>query len=215
MQINKLRRKLRVAAAATAVGTMVVVTGVNVFAGLNATVVASQSDTAGTLKLTSADKGAGFSTGISNLAPGDIVNRYVTLTNGGSLSAQSLGLAIATTGTATLITDGTGAATNKALTVKVTSCSGDWDNTAGTCSGTPTVEIAETTLSAFSTEKLFGTTSTLAANGTAKLQIQVKLPDQNETTVGGVLPTTTVQNGTANLTFTFSEAQRSATTTNS
>lgn len=190
--------------------------GVSVFAGLNATVSASQEDTTGTLILSSANNGAGFLQSISNLAPGDVVNRYITLTNSGTLPSQSMGLSIASTGTATLITDGVAPATNKALTVTVLSCTGGtWNTSTGVCSGTTNTEIAETTLSAFTAQKVFAVSPTLAAGGTSKLQIRTKLPDQNETTVNGVFPSVTIQNGTANLSYLFNEAQLPASTTNS
>jgi hypothetical protein len=45
--------------------------------------------------------------------------------------------------------------------------------------------------------------------------MKVELPDQNETTVNGVLPANTVQGGSVNVTYTFDLAQRLATSTNS
>ena len=209
-------RRLRVVAASVIAGSVLIVTGTSIFAGLNAKVSASQSaDGAGTLILLSANNGTGVdSQNIQNLAPGDVVNRYVTLTNSGTLAAQGLGLAITATGTSTLITDGTGGNTNKALTVTVNSCSGSWNTTTGVCTGTSATEIAETSLSGFSAQKNF-TNSTLLASGSIKLQIQVKLPDQNETTTNGTAPAVTVQGGSVALAYVFSEAQRTATTTNS
>lgn len=216
MRLLMAGRHLRVVAASVIAGSVILVTGTSIFAGLNATVSASQTeDKAGTLVLLSAKDGTGVDgQNIQNLAPGDVVNRYVTLTNSGTLNAQGLGLAITATGTPTLITDGTGSNTNKALTVTVNSCSGSWNTSTGVCTGTSANEIAETSLSAFTAQKNF-TNSNLAASGSIKLQIQVKLPDQNETTTNGNLPSTTVQNGSVALSYLFSEAQRTATTTNS
>ena len=45
--------------------------------------------------------------------------------------------------------------------------------------------------------------------------MKIELPDQNETTTNGTLPTNTVQGGAVNVTYTFDLAQRTATTTNS
>lgn len=209
-------RHIRVLATSIFAGSVMLMAGVSVFAGLNATVSASQENTTGTLILSSANNGAGFSQAISNLAPGDIVNRYVTLTNSGTLPSQSMGLLITSTGTPTLISDGVAPATNKALTVAVFSCTGGtWNISTGVCSGTTNTEIAETTLSAFTAQKVFAVSPTLAAGGTSKLQIRTKLPDQNETTVNGVLPSVTIQNGTANLSYLFNESQLPASTTNS
>jgi hypothetical protein len=47
------------------------------------------------------------------------------------------------------------------------------------------------------------------------LQMQIALPDQDETTVNGARPAFTVQGGSVNVTYTFDLAQRVATTVNS
>lgn len=209
-------RFLKVTAVMATIGGAVLILGNSVFAGLNATVSAANGSTSGTLVLSSANNGAGFTQSVSNLAPGDVVNRYITLTNGGSLDAQSIGLAVTATGTPTLITDGISPATNKALTLAVFSCTGGtWNATTGNCSGTVNTEVAATPLSAFSSKKTFAVTPSLLASGTQNLQLQITLPDQNETTVNGVAPTNTVQGGSVSLSYLFSEAQRTATTTNS
>lgn len=216
MKASNLSQHIRVVATSVIAGSVILVAGTSVFAGLNATVSASQEDSTGTLVLSTANNGAGFSQSISNMAPGDVVNRYITLTNSGTLGSQSLGLSIASTGTQTLISDGVAPATNKALTVTVLSCTGGiWNTSSGVCSGTTNTEIAETPLSAFTSQKVFSVSPTLAAGGTSKLQIRTKLPDQNETTVNGVLPTVTIQGGAANLSYLFNEAQLPGATTNS
>ncbi|MCY7297635.1 MAG: CalY family protein, partial [Ilumatobacteraceae bacterium] len=198
--------------------SLLAIASTGVLAGLNATTSSvPQTVAAGTLRLTmSATTGsAGFGSSISNLAPGDVVNRYVTLTNSGTLGSQGLTLTIASSGTPSLITDGTGLATNKALTVTVQSCSVAWTQATGLCGGVAGIpEIAATTLSSFATAKALATTS-LVPNGGLNLRIQTALPDQLETTVDGNLPATTVQGGSANLTYTFFETQRTAASTNS
>jgi hypothetical protein len=55
----------------------------------------------------------------------------------------------------------------------------------------------------------------IQSGNVAHLQITTQLPDQNETTVNGNLPATTIQGQSATLTYTFGETQRTATTTNS
>jgi hypothetical protein len=45
--------------------------------------------------------------------------------------------------------------------------------------------------------------------------MKIELPNQNETTVNGVFPANTVQNGSVNVTYTFDLAQRATSTTNS
>lgn len=215
-KIKLSSRSLRIAAGTVIAGSLLVITGTNILAGLNATATATQNNSAGTLSLTTANNGVGFSQAITNLAPGDTVNRYVTLTNGGSLDAQQLGLSIAATGTSTLITDGVSPSTTKALTITVNSCTGGtWNPTTGVCSGTTNTEVATTTLSAMNSTKVFAISSNIASLATANLQIQVKLPDQNETTANGVAPANTIQNGAVTLNYLFSEAQRNPLTANS
>jgi hypothetical protein len=207
-----------------------------VFASLNATATNTTPEAVkdGTLSLTLAQTGTSLglttqTTGtvaagsLLNLAPGDTVNRYVTLTNGvskdaalatgvtGGIDAKNLTLAIAATGTPTMITDGSAPATNKALQVTVNSCTVPWS--AGVCSA-PTVEIASTMLGTFSAAKPLATASWLA--GDVKfLQVSITLPDQAETTVNGQTPTPTVQGGIVNLSYTFTEVQRDKIVTNS
>lgn len=216
LRANRARKFLKAGALATVVGGSLLIFGNGVFAGLNATVSAANSASSGTLVLSTGNNGAGFSQSVTNLAPGDVVNRYVTLTNGGTLDAQSLGLSVTATGTPSLITDGVAPATNKALTLAVFSCSGGtWNATTGICSGTVNTEVSATSLSAFASKKIFSVSPNQLANGSANLQLQLTLPDQNETTVNGAAPSNTVQGGSVSLSYLFSEAQRTSATTNS
>lgn len=209
------KRSLRLVLMGIIGASIMAVAGAGTFASLNATATASNTASAGTLSLTTANRGVGFSQSVSNLAPGDVVNRYVNLTNGGSLDAKSLSLKITSTGTASLITNGVSPATNKAITVAVNSCTGTWNATTGVCSGSVQSEIAATPLSTFATAQDFAANPTLASLAGLNLQIKVTLPDQDETTTDGTAPANTVQNGSVNLSYLFYEAQRTATTTNS
>lgn len=205
-----LSSNFRLAAAGLIGASALAMSAGGVFASLNATVsnTTPQNVAAGTLGLSLSN--ATFSANITNLAPGDQVIRYVDLKSDGTLDAQKLTLKIASEGTASLITNGTGSATNKAVTVTVTSCSQAW--TDGTCSGTPSIEIAATPLSTFATAQAFLKNPDMKAGSTAHLQITVTLPDQNETTTNSERPAWTVQGGSVNLTYTFDEGQRTATT---
>ena len=202
--------------AASMIGISAVAIGMNgVFASLNATAsnVTPQSLGSGTLSLSlgAANGSAGFGDQISNLPPGDVVNRYVDITNDGTLDSIDLDLGIAATGTSSLISDG---ATSRALTVSVNSCSVPWDVNTGTCSADSSTEIAAAPLSTFATAQDFAATTGLTSGQTSYLQVSLALPDQNETTVNGVAPEGTVQGGTVDLTYTFGEIQRNATATN-
>jgi len=203
--------------AAFAVGAAgLAITGGGVYAALNATAsnTTAQNATSGVLSLTMAPNGAGFSQGVSNLAPGDVVNRYVTLTQGADLDAKDLALKVTDATPTLLTTDAT-----KGLRVTVRQCvGGDWTVTgagAGTCAGTSTSVLATNVpLSSLATTPA-ALASSVAAGSTVKLQLALSLPDQTETTVNGVRPTDSIQGLSSALTWTFSETQRTATTTGS
>lgn len=211
------RAAWRPLAVAVTGGALLLTAGFGVWASLSATAfnTSPQSISSGTLSLTLADNGAGFSSSITNMAPGDVVNRYVDLTNGGNLAAQALTMSVAATGDTQLITDGTSPAT-KALTVAVTSCSTSWTASTGVCSsgGTTTSLLGATTLSGLSSAQSL-ISGSIAVGAVEHLQIAVTLPNQTETTTNGTPISGTIQGRTANLTYTFNEGQRTATTTNS
>lgn len=212
----KKKRSWRPFAGAVIVISIAAIAGQSVIASLNATAfnTTAQNINAGTMKLDLANSGNGFGTTIANLVPGDVVNRYVTLTNSGSINGIGLSLKTAQTGTASLISDGTGGVTTKALKLTVTSCSVAWDTSAGTCGGTTSTEVNSTVIGSL-TSPVTLTNSALASSGVRYLQMKMELPDQNETTINGAYPANTVQGGSVNITYTFDLAQRLATTTNS
>jgi len=203
--------------AAFAVGAAgLAITGGGVYAALNATAsnTTAQNATSGVLSLTISNQ-ASFSQGIANLAPGDVVNRYVTLTQGAGLDGKDMTLAVSDATPTLLTTDA-----DRGLRVTVTQCiGGDW--TAGACTGADASAAPLATgvslKSLASTPKML--VSSVAAGATVKLQLALTLPDQDETTVNGV---PTAPNGAASiqglssaLTWTFSETQRTAATTGS
>jgi hypothetical protein len=209
---SKKRRAWRPVAMATAGGAVLVMMGAGVWASLTATVanVDPQNVSTGTLSLTMADNGVGFSASITNLAPGDVVNRYVNVTNGGTLAGQALTLAVTGTGSTLLTTNAT-----RGLTVSVTECSSNWTVATGACTGgTTSALVSDKPVSTFGAATSL-VSGSLSAGDVRKLQISVKLPNQDETTVNGVLPAGTIQNLSTQLTFTFAETQRAAATSNS
>lgn len=193
-----------------------ITTGVGVFATLSASVnnVTPQAVDSGTLVLSVDNNGAGFSQEIANLAPGDLVNRFVTLTNSGSLEGKNLTFETAATGSATLVADGVSPATTKALKVSVTRCSVAWTSATGTCSGTTSTLLSPTTLGAVATAQTL-ISGSLAVDEEVHLRISTELPGQSEVTVNGVPPLVTIQGASVNVTYTFVESQRTAETTNS
>jgi hypothetical protein len=215
---TKVKKKSpwRALAGAAIVVSVATIAGQSVIASLNATAfnTVAQQISAGTMKLDLANSGNGFGQNITNVVPGDVINRYVTLTNSGSINGIGLSLKTAQTGTASLISDGTGGVTTQALRLTVTGCSVAWDTVNGTCSGTTSTELAATPIGSLTSATTLAS-STMNSGAIKYLQMSISLPDQNETTLNGALPANTVQGGSVNVTYTFDLAQRTATTTNS
>ena len=181
----------------------------SVFASLTAVATASTSVTTGTLSLTdTATAGSGgLVTAISAMAPGDVVNRYVDLKNGGTLAADTTTVVITGSGNA-LTTDAT-----NGLQVLMQACSVAWTTGTGVCGGTTTTVLAQQSANALLTAKTL-TLPSYAANATTNLKISISLPSGSEVTTNGVLPGGTIQGLSATLAWTFTEQQRTATTTN-
>lgn len=209
------------AAAAFGIGALAI-TGAGVYAGLiaDATNTTPESVSTGTLKLTMAAEtgAASLTTTVSNLAPGDIDNRYIVLSNSGTLTGKNLGVSVA---------DGTGSvlssSATKGLSISVTRCSGPYIPATGFCSaatGTPAVAgvesayLAKTSLSALGSRTAFAGPINPAAAAAYNLKVSVHA-DGTETVVNGALPGGTMQGLTATLTYTFAEDQRDGVTTNS
>lgn len=218
--MNEVREKRKspwrlVAGAVMALSAAAII-GQGVLASLNATAfnTVAEDVNSGTLKLSLSNNGVGFSQSINNLAPGDIVNRYVTLKNDGTLDGINLSLKTTQTGSPTLISDAVGGGTNQALRLTVSSCSVAWIPGTGLCNGTETQEIAPSTLNTLSNASNFASGS-MTSGAFKYLKMSLQLPNQNETTVNGTLPANTVQGESVAITYTFDFAQRLATTTNS
>ena len=217
----KSKKSWRPFAGAAIIISVAAIAGQSVLASLNATAfnTTAQKVTSGTmsLKFDNTTSRTTFTSDIANLVPGDVVYRYVTLTNDGSISGQNLKLSLATApgNTPTLIND---LGTAKALRLTVKSCLAPWTVTSGnsTCSSGEANEVSENVIgSLVTTPELVGS-GNLAAGDIKYLQLKLELPNQDETTVNGIPNVTnTIQGGTVNLTYTFDLAQRTAVTTNS
>jgi spore coat-associated protein N len=212
--IGSIGLKVVIVSAATIGGAALVSS--SVFASLTATATnPAQSVQTGTLKLTQVSStspaSGGITTTISGMAPGDTVNRYIELTNGGTLDAASMTLGLADSASTALTTNGTAG-----LQVVVNACTLAW-SAAGVCTGTTTAMMSTKTALLMT-----GTPQTLAlpagattAASITHLQISLSLPAGSEVTINGVLPTGTVQGLTSSLVWTFTETERTTTTTNS
>jgi hypothetical protein len=187
----------------------------SVFAALtaSATNTTGGSVTSGTLKLTQAASGVsgitgGFETAIAGLAPTDTVNRYVILSNPGTLNSSAMTLGAS--GSGLLVTDAT-----NGLQVLVKQCSTPYPNT-GTCGGTETTILASSSVASLSTPATLTLQSgALNSGATTYLKIAISLPASSEVTTNGVLPGGTIQGLTSTITWTFTQTQRAGTTSDS
>ena len=213
MDMKKGRHRWRSFAGIAIVLSLGAMMGQGVLSSLNATVsnVNPQNNNAGTMKLNLANSGSGFGSAINNLAPGDVVNRYVTLTNSGTLDGIGLSLKTAQSGTQSLITDGS---STKALRLTISECDVPWNTSIGECTGVTTTQIASRTIGSLTTAAPFSD-GLMPSADVRYLQVKIELPNQDETTINGNGPSNTVQNGSVNITYTFDLAQRLAQTTNS
>lgn len=205
--------KTRLALAGGVAVTGLALTAAGVYASLQAQATNAgtpQSVTSGVLSLTMAPGAGsvGFNQPISGLAPGDTVNRYVDLTNGGSIPAAGLTLGAADTAGSVLSTDAT-----NGLQVSVTACSVAWTVAAGTCGGTTTPLLSSTSLNALTSSPASLLSGAVPA--LQHLQVSLSLPSSNEVTVNGTVPVGSVQGATASLVWRFTEAQATGGTTNS
>jgi hypothetical protein len=183
----------------------------SVFASLTAVATASTTVTTGTLKLTDTATGVtgGLVTTISAMAPGDTVNRYVDLVNGGTLNSDTTTVIITGSGN-TLTSDAT-----NGLQVFIQSCPGGWTVGTGVCGGGGvTTVLATTSANALLTSKTL-TLPSFAAGATTNLKIAISLPSGTEVTTNGVLPGGTIQGLSTTLGWTFTEQQRVSTSSNS
>lgn len=209
---GSLGAKLAIVAVATVGGTALV--GSSVFASLSATAfnTGAHSVSTGTLKLTQAASGVagltnGFTTPVTLMAPGDVLNRFIDVTNGGTLAGQSMTLKVADSNATVLTTDGT-----NGLQVVVKECTLAYTTGTGLCAGTETNALLTTPATTLLSNQTI-TFASLAAGALTHLKFTITLPAGSENTANGTLPGGTVQGLTSLLTWTFTEAQRTASNT--
>ena len=194
--------KVTIVVAAAVGGTGMVAS--NVFAALTATATNTSGGqvTTGTLKLTMAPSGVsgitnGFTTTIDKLGPGDTANRYIDLTNAGTLDGMTPTLQLVTSDTNTLVESATAG-----LQIAISGCSIAWTS-AGVCNGTTTAVLTSTPAKTLKTAATSITLGSVLAQTTNYLKISTSLPASNENVLNGVLPVGTIQGLTATLTWTF------------
>ena len=189
----------------------------NVFAALTATATNTSggSVTTGTLKLTLAPSSVsgltgGFTSAITAMGPGDTFNRYIDLSNSGTLDGATPTLQISSSDTSTLTES-----TTAGLQVLIQACTVAWTNAGiGTCSGTQTTVLASTPVKTLKTSAQTITLPSVLTGATNFLKISTSLPAGNENVINGNLPVGTVQGLTASLTWAFVIQERAAITNN-
>jgi hypothetical protein len=201
--------------AAAAIGGSSLVSS-SVFASLTATAfnTTPQSVVSGTLSLTETNVATvgitgGLTTSILALAPGDSVNRYIDLTNNGTMDETNTTIQMTGVPTNNLDSD-----TVKGLQMGISECSTGWLAN-GTCSGTNTVALSNTPVATAKATAQAMTLQSVLSGRVAHLKLTLSLPTGSEVTINGVLPASTVQGLSIGLTWTFLENQRTATITNS
>ena len=224
VSVGSFGAKIAIVITATVGGTALV--GSSVFASLTATAnnATPQSVSSGSLKLTqtSTTSGltAGFTTPATPLAPGDTINRFVELTNTGSLAGASMTLGLVA-GAATALTNDS----IRGLQVAVYECvGGAYTSVAGACVGGTDTALVGTSAAPIPASTIVSTAQTitlsaaaLASAGTARLKFIISLPASAEVSSNGTLPAPTggsIQGLTAALTWTFTETQRTGSSTN-
>lgn len=202
--------KVTIVVAAALGGTGLVAT--NVFAALTATATNTSggSVTTGTLRLTLSDSAGsgGFTSAISAMGPGDTVNRYIDLTNIGTLDGASPTLQLSAPAANALTTN-----SSTGLQISIAACSIAW--VAGTCNETTTAVLASTPAATLVASAQSLTLPSNLAGSTNRLKISIALPAGNENVLNGVLPVGTVQGLTSAITWSFTVAERAAITSNS
>ena len=194
-----------------------ILTTTGVYAALSARAVASDSVSSGSLNLVqSADVGIGFSAFVGKMAPGDLHNVYVNLSNTGSLGTVA-GMRL-WVGAAPVTTLTNGVAVGEGLTARISSCTLPWILATGACPGLTTVELAATaisTMNSAATARALANVPALAATTGKVAHVQVSLGlVGTEKSINGIPPVRTIQGQASTLTFSFTVQQRLGIKTN-
>jgi spore coat-associated protein N len=196
---KRLSKGQRTVLAVGSVGAAALIGLGGVFAAFTGTVTsAAQPISTGQLSV-ALDGAAGssvaaFTASITEMAPGDVNNRFITLRNSSSEVTASSGTfqvtdTPATTKLATDVTNG--------LQIRVDRCSVAWTLPAGTCSGTTTTVVTQQSLNALGTARTI-TGLNLAPGASWFLRVTNTLPTAADNTFSSL---------TENLTYRFNVNQ--------
>jgi len=192
----------KIIASVALVGTAAAVAGMGTFGAFTSTTTASQAVAAGSVVIALAAPGATntLNTAVTDLLPGDKVERLATLANTGTSDLNNVTLNTAASGTPSALTIDV----TNGLQLTIENCSTPWAGVAGayTCGGTKTTVLAAAPIIT-GTAKTLTLPTALTAGNTDNLKVITALP-------------ATADNGFQNLTstigFTFTATQRTAVT---
>ena len=158
----------------------------------------------------------GFSAFVGKMAPGDLHNVYVNLSNTGSLGTVA-GMRL-WVGAAPVTTLTNGVAVGEGLTARISSCTLPWILATGACPGLTTIELAATaisTMNSAATARALANVPALAATTGKVAHVQVSLGlVGTEKSINGIPPVRTIQGQASTLTFSFTVQQRLGIKTN-
>lgn len=191
---------VKVLASVALVGGAAAVAGLGTFGAFTSTTSASQDTTTGKVVLTSTGGAQGFGAAVTNMVPGDTIQRSVTLARSTDTEAfGSVKLTIAGTASNLLTSDAT-----NGLQVKVEECAVAWVKSGNdlTCSGQVDQVVTQRAVLAGTGSDLAHVTSSLnGASKTANLKVTLTLPATADNTFQGLQNT---------INFTFDATQRAA-----
>lgn len=197
------KRSTKVLASVVLVAGAVSVAGLGTFGAFTSTTAASAAVANGNVKIELAQHSSlGTTVGATNLVPGDIVQRSVTLTRNANTEAFGSVKLTTTAGTTNLLSTDT----TNGLQLTVDQCATPWTKVGTTneltCAGAVTSVIASRPVVGSAVD-MAAATSTLNLSGAASnLRIQLVLPAAADNTFQGLANT---------ITFTFDATQRAAT----
>lgn len=194
---------VKVLASVALVGGAASVAGLGTFGAFTSTTSASQDVATGKVVLTSTGGAQGFSAPVTNMVPGDTIQRSVVLTRSNDTEAfGSIKLTTTATSTPNLLTTD---ATN-GLQLTVEACPVAWAKAANTndltCSGqVDTVVTKRAVLAGTGSDLAYVTNALNSAGKTANLKVTLTLPESADNNFQGLSNT---------INFTFDATQRAA-----
>jgi predicted ribosomally synthesized peptide with SipW-like signal peptide len=190
----------KILASVALVGTAAAVAGMGTYGAFTSTTSASQAVASGNVTIALADAGATntLNVPVTDLLPGDKVERLATLANTGTSDLNNVTLNTTATVPSALTTDQT-----DGLQLTIENCSSPWAGTAGayTCAGTKTTVLTSGPVIT-GTAKTLALPAGLTAGATDNLKVITTLP----ATAGNAF-----QKLNSTVAFTFTATQRTAT----